>query len=90
MKFLQDAIARYRIWLALLPILAILGLLLDPERSLGGIAWALLTAFVMYRVGLELAAPLLLPIEPHTRLRADVKSMIHRHAGGGKVAMAVE
>ena len=89
MKRLQHAIAGRGIWLALFLILVILGLLLDPERSWGGIAWALLTAYGMYRIGLELAAPFLLPVEPHTRLRADVKSMIHRHAGGGKVAMAV-
>ncbi len=80
---------RYSIWFVMLLSLVILSLMLDPERSWGGLAWALLTAFVMYRIGLKLAAPLLLPIEPHSRLPADVKSMIHRHAGGGKVAMAV-
>ena len=56
MKFLRRAMAGRGIWLVLLPVLVILGLLLDPERSWGGIAWALLTAFVMYRIGLELAA----------------------------------
>ena len=89
MKFVRRAIAGRGIWLVLLPALLILGLLLDRERSWGGLAWALLTAFIMYFIGLELAAPLLLPIEPHTPLPAEVKSMISRYARGGKVAMAV-
>jgi len=63
MNILRRALDRFGVWLVLLPILAIAGLLLDRERSIGGLAWAAITAWGMYRFGLWLAGPHLLPIE---------------------------
>ena len=55
----------------------------------GFIAWALLAGYGMYVFGLWLAGPLLLPIESNPESRSSLRSMLFRHAMGGKLAMAV-
>jgi len=89
MDILRRAIDRFGAWLILLPILVIAGLLLDRERSIGGLAWAALTAWGMYRFGLWLAGPLLLPIESAAESRAAARAALRRHGGRRKPAMAV-
>lgn len=55
----------------------------------GLIAWALLAYYGAYLFGLWLAGPLLLPIEPNPESRSSLRSMLFRHARGGKLALAV-
>ncbi len=89
MKFLQRVVAGRGAWALLLPILVVLGLVLDRERSIGGVVWTLLTAYGMYRFGLWLAGPHLLPIEPKREARANARHVLRRAAAGHKPAMAV-
>ena len=69
--------------------LVILGILLDRERLTGGMAWTLITAYGMYRFGLWLAGPHLLPIEPDRESRRSARDLLQRFANGQKTLMAV-
>lgn len=69
--------------------LTILGLILDPERSWGGIAWTFLSGYAMYFFGLYLAAPYLLPIHPDPESKRLARRLLVRFAGSRKPMMAI-
>ncbi len=68
--------------------LVLLGILLDRDRWIGGVAWTLIAAYGMYRFGLWLAGPHLLPIEPERESRERARAVLQRFAGGQKTLMA--
>jgi len=70
-------------------VLIALGLILDPERSWGGIAWTFLSGYAMYFFGLQLAAPHLLPISPDPQSRRLARRLLVRFAGSRKPMMAI-
>jgi hypothetical protein len=89
MSLLRRSIDRFGIWVVVFPWLVVAGLLLDRDRSIGGIAWTLLTMYVMYRLGLWFISPYLLPIEDNAEARAWLHAMLVQHAGGRPPAMAI-
>ena len=89
MKVLQRILAGRGVIVAGIIGLVILGLLIDRERSLGGIAWTLITAYGLYNFGLWLAGPYLLPINPDRESKAFARHLLRRFAGGQKPLMAV-
>lgn len=88
MKPLAGIFARLRQF-ALVIALIILGILLDPERLIGGIVWTLGMAFVIYRYSFWLVAPHLLPIAPDRESRSHARRLLRQFAAGAEPGMAV-
>jgi hypothetical protein len=70
-------------------LLVILGILIDPQRWFGGIVWTIGSAVLMYRVGLWLAGPHLLPVPQNPESLGFARRMLTRFASGHKPLMAV-
>lgn len=70
-------------------LLLILGILLDPQRWIGGILWTIGSALFMYFLGLQLAGPFLLPVPRHGETLSIARRMLRRFASGEKPLMAI-
>jgi hypothetical protein len=88
MKPLAGIFARLRQF-ALIIALVFLGVLLDPERWIGGVVWTLGTAYLVYRYGFFLVAPHLLPIAPDRESRGHARELLWRFARGAELGLAV-
>ena len=89
MHLVRRFLAGRGVWLALIPGLIVLGILLDRERWIGGIAWALLSAYGLYQFGLWFAGPYTLPLGAGRAPRSAARGMIDWFARGGRPVMAV-
>ncbi|HLF25669.1 MAG TPA: SPFH domain-containing protein [Anaerolineae bacterium] len=90
MKLQQRVVTVPAKWLLLLTLfLIVLGLLIDRERSLGGIAWSFVTAYGMYLFGTWFIAPYLLPLRNDPGASARARDLFNQFANGQKIGLAI-
>ncbi|HLF25666.1 MAG TPA: SPFH domain-containing protein [Anaerolineae bacterium] len=89
MDYARRFIARRGYVIPLVAFLFVLGILLDPERWIGGVAWTLLAAYGLYRFAVWMAGPYTLPIEPSYDAAAYARNVLGLFAGGQRPGMAV-